>query len=448
MMQNDFDLVVIGTGTAAGPAASKCRAAGWSVAVVDSRPFGGTCALRGCDPKKVLVGASEVVDGVRRMQGKGVESDGARLDWADLMRFKRTFVEPVPAARERAFARAGIAAFKGRARFVAPTTIEVDGERLAARQVLVASGAMPAPLRFPGADLLIDSTRFLELESLPRRIAFVGGGYVSMEFGHVARRAGAEVHVVHRGERPLERFDPDLVSRLVDATRALGIEVHLESEVRRVEATASGVRVVTSRDEVIEADLAVHGAGRVPEIDDLDLEAAGIERNQNGVVVNEYLQSVSNPAVYAAGDAAATGAPKLTPVSGMHGHVVASNLLKGNHRKPDHSVVPSIVFTVPPLASVGLSERAARERGLAVEVHHEDTSDWYSSRRVGVKHSAFKVLVERGTDRILGAHVLGIDAEQVINVFTMAIHAKMTAAEIKQTIFAYPTGASDVSYMV
>jgi glutathione reductase (NADPH) len=393
-MRKSFDLVVIGTGTAGSIAASECRRAGWEVAVVDSRPFGGTCALRGCDPKKVLVGAAEAIDWVRRMKGKGIEPDGVRVDWRDLMRFKATFVEPVPAMKERSFIEAGIAVFHGRAHFADPTTIEVGGDTLLGRHVLIASGAMPAPLGFPGSEHVIDSTAFLELEALPKRIVFVGGGYVSLEFAHVARRAGAaEVHVVHRGWRPLERFDPDLVSRLVDATRALGIEVHLGSEVRGVDATASGVRVATAHDSAIEADLVVHGAGRVPEIDDLGLEAVGIERNPRGVVVNSYLQSVSNPAVYAAGDAAGTGAPKLTPVSSMDGRIVATNMLKGNQQKHDHGVVPSIVFTVPPLASVGLLEHEARGRGLSFEVHHADTSGWYSSRRVAMKPSAFKVLV-------------------------------------------------------
>jgi glutathione reductase (NADPH) len=331
---------------------------------------------------------------------------------------------------------------------VAPTAIAVGGDTVVGKHVLLASGAIPAPLGFPGAEYLTDSTQFLDLEQLPKRIVFVGGGYISFEFAHVARRAGAEVHIVHRGKRPLEAFDPDLVEGLVDATRALGIDVHLESEVCRVDAIDGGVRVETSQGRAIEAELAVHGAGRAPELDGLDLDVARIERKPNGVAVNEYLQSVSNPAVYAAGDAAATGAPKLTPVSTMDGHVAASNMLKGNHRKPDYREVPSMVFTVPPLASVGLSERAARDGGFAVDVHHEDTSGWYAARRVGAKHSAFKVLIDRKTDRILGAHILGVHAEEVINVFALAMRAKLTAAEIKQTIFAYPTPASDISYML
>ncbi len=446
-MQNAFDLVVIGTGTAGSVAASKCRSAGWSVAVVDSRPFGGTCVLRGCDPKKVLVGAAEVVDWARRMKGRGIAT-APRIEWAELMRFKRTFVEPVPAMKERGFADAGIATFHGRARFVSPTALQVSDTTITGRHVLIASGAIPAPLGVPGEEHLIDSTRFLELEALPRRLVFVGGGYISFEFGHVAVRAGAEVSIVHRGARPLERFDPDLVARLLEATRAAGIDVHLDSAVHRIERTPSGARILTSTGRTIEADLAVHGAGRAPEIDELDLEAAGIERNRYGVAVNEYLQSVSNPAVYAAGDAAGTGAPKLTPVSSMDGHVAASNMLKGNHRRPDYTEVPSVVFTVPPLASVGLLEDTANERALEFDVHHEDTSSWYSARRVAATHSAFKTLVEKGTGRILGAHVLGFDAVEAINLFALAMRTKMTAADLKQTIFAYPSGASDLSYMV
>ncbi len=447
-MKKNFDLVVLGTGTAGSAAASQCRAAGWEVAIVDSRPFGGTCALRGCDPKKVLVGATEAIDWVRRMKGKGVTSDGVRIDWPELIRFKQTFVDSTPSMKEKGFAKAGITALHGRARFVDRTTIEVDGDVLVARHVLIATGAMPAPLGFPGEQHVIDSTQFLDLAELPTRIVFVGGGYVSLEFAHIAARAGAEVHVVHRGERPLEPFDADLVARLVEATRDLGIHLHLGTEVRGIEKTDGGLRVLTSKGAAIVADLVVHGAGRAPEIDDLGLEKAGIDRNREGVAVNEYLQSVSNAAVYAAGDAAGTGAPKLTPVSSMDGHVAATNMLEGNRRKPDYTEVPSVVFTVPPLASVGLLEKAAAAQGLAFDVHHEDTSGWYASRRVSMKHTAFKVLVEKGTGRILGAHVLGFDAEEIINVFAIAIRAKMTAAAVKETIFAYPSGASNLSYML
>ena len=197
-----------------------------------------------------------------------------------------------------------------------------------------------------------------------------------------------------------------------------------------------------------EVDMVVHSAGRVPDIDDMTLEKAGVERDKRGVLVNEYLQSVSNPAIYAAGDAAASGGLPLTPVASMEGHVVASNLLKGNHRQPNHGGVPTVVFTLPPLSSVGLREEEARKQGLKFTVKNEDTSGWYSSRRVGMKYSGFKTLVEEGSGRILGAHLLGPHAEEVVNIFALAIRLGLKAEDLKTMIYAYPTSASDISYMV
>lgn len=445
-----FDLIALGTGSAASTVATRCRRAGWTVGIVDSRPFGGTCALRGCDPKKVLVGNAEAIDWIARLEGKGIRAGQVHVDWPELMRFKRSFTGPVPAHREDAFKKAGIDVFHGRARFVGPTAVQVDDHMLEGRYVLVATGAKPQDLPIPGRELLTTSDQFLELDALPSRIVFVGGGYISFEFAHVAVRAGAHVTMLHRGARPLVRFDPDLVKLLVERSRALGIDIRLETSVTAIERTAAGLAVHTQqagRDERLEADLVVHGAGRVPEIDDLDLEGAGIEREKRGIKVNEYLQSVSNPHVYAAGDAAASG-PPLTPVAGYDGRIVAANLLEGNRRTPDYTVVPSVVFTVPPLASVGLGEDEARRRGLTFVANHQRTTGWYSSRRVGETHAAFKVLVETGSGRILGAHLVGPHAEDVINLFALAMRAGLTGPDLKEMLFAYPTHASDLAYMV
>src|SRR5262249_45961436 len=269
---------------------------------------------------------------------------------------------------------------------------------------------------------------------LPARIAFVGGGYISLEFAHVTARAGAQVRVLHRGARPLERFDQDMVDRLVRATRELGIALHLNTAVRTISRRAGHFAVYSSADgtpQKFEADLVVHGAGRVPDIDDLDLERAGVERMKGGIRVNEFLQSVSNPAVYSAGDAAASGGPPLTPVGAIEGEVVAANLLNGNHRTPDLAAVATIAYTLPPVASVGLPQATAREKGLKFRVNHQDTSGWYSTRRLGAKYSAVKVLIEEGSERILGAHLVGPHAEEQINLFTLAIRSGIRASEIE-----------------
>jgi glutathione reductase (NADPH) len=398
----------------------------------------------------MLVSAAEALQAVRSMGGRGVRVRESSIAWAELMDFKRTATDPVPRQVEQGWAEMGIDTFHGRARFVASTTLAVGDDRLVGRRVVIAAGAIPAPLRFPGAELLTTSERFLELDELPARIVFVGGGYVSFEFAHVAARAGAEVTILHRGRRPLEGFDPDLVDVLVTRTQELGVRIETATEVQGVER-AGDVLVVRAftdgRERPFAADMAVHGAGRVPEVDDLGLETAGVERGPRGVVVNEYLQSVSNPDVYAAGDAAASG-PPLTPKAAQDAEAVATNLLQGNRQTPNYEGLASVVFTVPPLAAAGLGEAAARARGLRFRAHRQDTSHWFSTRRLGETRSAFKILVDDGSQRLLGAHLFGPHADEVINVFAVAIRLGLRADHLKHVPFAYPTSASDIPYML
>ena len=451
MTQQTYDLVAIGTGSAALAVASRCRKAGWSVAVVDSRPYGGTCALRGCDPKKVLIAATEALQWGRRLDGHGVDPGNARIDWRELMAFKETFVGSVPEDNERWLADANIDAFLGVAKFISRSAVQVGESVLEGKHLVIAAGAKPAVLGIPGEEHLITSTDFLDLNDLPARIAFVGGGYISMEFANIAVRAGAKVTVLHRGSRPLRGFDPDLVDKVILAARGAGIDLKLETQVDRITKTASGVSVEVSSpsgSQTLEADAVVHGAGRVPEIGDLELETAGVDSGRRGVLVNEFLQSVSNSAFYAAGDAADTAGYPLTPVAVEEGRVVAANLLNGNEVRPDYRGTPTVAFTLPPIAAVGLNEEEARKQGLEFSVNYQDTSGWYSTRRVGEKYSASKVLVQSDTGRILGAHLLGPSADELINIFALAIRRGLTADDLKDTIFAYPTHASDVGHMV
>ena len=450
-MQDKFDLVVIGTGTAGSTVASQCRAAGWSVAVIDSLPFGGTCALRGCDPKKVLVGTAELLDFSRRLLGKHTVKGKLTIDWPELIRFKRSFTDPVPKEKESSFEKVGIKSFHGRAKFVDGNSLEVTGQQLTARFIVIAAGARPASLGIPGEEHLINSTQFLELEQLPAEIVFVGGGYIAMEFAHVAVRAGARVTILHRGTRVLEGFDPDLVSSLSSRSEELGIALRTGTTVEAIEKSGSKFTVHARREgkkTSFTCDLAVHAAGRVADIDDLDLESAHVEREKKGVKVNEYLQSVSNPTIYAGGDAAASDGMPLTPVAGYDGKVIAANVLSGNQVKAEYDAIPTVVFTIPPLASVGMAEETAKRNGLRFRRNHMEIGGWYSSRRVGERTAAFKVLVEERSERILGAHLLGPAAEETINLFALAMRKAITASDLKQVLFAYPTHASDVQYMV
>lgn len=444
-----YDLVIIGTGTAAQVASSRVRAAGWSVAVIDHRPFGGTCALRGCDPKKMLIAGAEAIDWARRMKGHGVKGE-LRIDWPELIAFKRSFTDPVPGKLERRFADQGIDAFHDQARFIGRDTLAIDGAKLKTRHILIATGARPAPLGIAGEEHLTTSDRFMELETLPSRIVMVGGGYIAAEFSHIAARAGALVSVLQRGPQLLPRFEPDLVGWLMEAFRAIGVDVRTSTAVEAIEKTGDGFRVRARGKQgeiAIEADLVVHAAGRVPDLEALDLAAAGLATEKGRLKLNEFLQSVSNPAVYAAGDAAAAG-PPLTPVSSHDAKVVAANLLQGNHRRPDYRGVPSVAFTLPPIARVGLIEVEARALGLKFRMQAKNVPDWFTARRVGENVYGFKVLVDEDTDRVLGAHLVGPNVDEVINLFGLAIRHDLAAENLKTTIFAYPTGASDIGYML
>lgn len=448
-MTNNYDLIVIGSGSGGSIAAAKGHQAGWTVAVIDDRPFGGTCALRGCDPKKVLQGAAELQDWQQRMKGWGMEGETS-IQWQELMGFKRTFTEHVPERKEQSFHNNGIDTYHGKVSFIADNQLMVDNEVLQGERILIASGAQPVPLHVDGEEHLTTSDQLLEWEDLPERIVFIGGGYISFEFAHIAARAGAEVHIVHRGPRPLKQFDPDLVDQLLQASEAIGIPVHHEYEVNKIEKTDEKLNVHAESGEqtiTLPADAVVHGGGRAPALD-VDLQKGNIKAGPNGVEVNDYLQSMTNPRVYAAGDAAATKGLPLTPVASMESHIAASNILKGNNKKAEYPPMASLVFTVPKLASVGMTEEEARQSGRNISIKYEDVHDWFTYRRTNESHAAFKLLIDQDKDQIVGAHFLSEEADELVNHFTTAIQFGIPPKQFKQVIFAYPTAASDIAHML
>ena len=295
----------------------------------------------------MLISGAEAIDAAHRMQSRGVTGE-LRINWPELIAFKRTFTDPVPQKQESRYAAQGIDAFHGLARFTRPDAVRVVGRSSRRVHVLIATGARPVPLQFPGTEHIITSDRFLELESLPPRIVLIGGGYIAAEFSHIAARAGAQVTVLQRGDHMLPHFDPDLVGWLMVKFTELGIDVRTQSTVERIEQTANGFLVHADGaqgKQAVAADLVVHAAGREPDLEDLDFpKQSHVAVGSGRLELNEYLQSVSNPLVYAAGDAANMG-PPLTPVSGHDGKVVATNILEGTRRKPDYRGVPSVAFT-------------------------------------------------------------------------------------------------------
>ena len=450
-MSEDYDLIVIGAGMAGVAAANKCGAAGWRVAIVDALPYGGTCALRGCDPKKILRRGAEVIDAARLMQGKGIDAGDLSINWTDLMEHKRGFTDPVPDKMEKGLTGNGVETLHGAARFTAENTLEVGKKTYRSKRFLVAAGAMPRPLGFAGANLVIDSTKFLNLASLPERILFIGGGFVSFEFAHIVARTASKPTVVDRGARPLRGFDPDLVEMLIERSAGIGVDLMREAEIVSVSQADGAFAVkVTSGDQArtIETDLVVHGAGRVAALADLNLEAAGVDYSDKGIVVAPHLQSTTNSAVYAAGDSADTDGLPLTPVAVIEGKVAASNMLKNGQIAPDYAGIPTAVFTVPEVARVGMLENEATDAGHDVDVRFTDTGGWYSNYRIGETSAAAKILVDKSNGKILGAHLFGPEYAELINFFGLAIKLGLTAKQLRSMTAAYPSVGSDLGSLL
>lgn len=450
-MTHGYDLMVIGAGMAGVSAANKCAAAGWRVAIVDALPYGGTCALRGCDPKKILRRGAEIIDSARLMRGKGIDDADLSVNWTELIKHKHGFTDPVPQKTEDGLSGNGVDTLHGHARFTGANTIAIGGTSYQAAHFLIAVGARPRPMRFPGHEHLVDSTSFMDLPELPERILFVGGGFVSFEFAHIAARAGSLPLILDRGPLPLKAFDPDLVELLINRGADVGIELWRSTTITAIEKSPTGYQVSVERSgqpETAELDLVVHGAGRIPDLAPLDLDAAGVEWDEHGVRVAPHLQSTSNPAVYAAGDAANSPGLPLTPVAVFEAKVAASNMLKATTTVPDYAGVPTAVFTIPELTRVGMLEQEAHDQGLDVDVRYRDTSGWYSNYRIGETSAATKILIDRSTDLVVGAHLLGHGYGELINLLGLAMKLDLTTRQLKSMTAAYPTVGSDLGSML
>jgi len=438
-----YDLIVIGTGSTGSGVAYLCRDAGWKVAITDSKPFGGTCALRGCDPKKILVGVAEIIDRSADLKGKGIEKV-PKINWKDLMNFKNSFTKPIPKNNEKAYKKAGIDPYSGEAIFIEKNILKIGKQKIEGKNIVIATGAKPRKLNIPGEEFIILSDKFLETKKLPKEIIFVGGGFVSFELAHVAARAGSNVKIIHKNKNVLKNFDRDLVNILLKEFKEIGIEVILNNPVNLIEKKGKEF-IVHSKKKRFKTKMVVHGAGRVANIGKLNLKKAGVKYNEKGIIVNNYLQT-SNSKIYSGGDSATSGMP-LTPVAGLHGRVIGKNLLKKNSLKVNNNITASVVFTYPPLASVGLTEEEAKKKKIKYKKSFVNTSSWYNSKRIGLKYSGYKLLTDK-KNNIIGMHLLYPNADDVINMFVLAIKNRLKIEDIQNYLFSYPSNSYDIKYMV
>lgn len=445
-----FDIFIIGTGVAGSAIANKCAQVGKRVGIVDNKPYGGTCAIRGCTPKKILVGVTNAVESSRNLLGKGVDK-APSIVWKDLIAFKDSITDPIPANIEEKFKENRIVTFHGNPKFIAENQLRIGSETIETEKIVIATGATHRELAIPGAEHALSSDDFFDMKQIPKSLLFIGGGYIAFEFAHIAARSGAKVTIIDIEATSLPHFDNDIVKHLVDATKDLGVEFVMNTKVAEIKKSRNSYTVVGEshgKKKGFECDVVFNTSGRVPSLKGLDLEKGNVSYSNKGIEVNEFMQSVSNSHVYAAGDNTATDGLPLTPFASMEAYAVIQNILKGNIKKSDFSIRPTAVFTLPTLAMVGMTEEEAREKKLNVRVNYKSVPNWFTAKHLGVKTYAFKVIIDNDSDLILGAHIIGPNSEETINLFVVAMKAQMTTKEIKSIPLVFPTASTDIGRMI
>jgi len=426
------------------------REAGFEVVMLEPDLLGGTCPNRGCMPKKVLVAAAHALDEIERAKTHHIVVGKPSLDWAALIDREKAMIAGIPDSLGNLMNRRGVEVIRDRGRFAGPNAVTVGEETLEAKHIVIATGSTPRRLPFPGAELMITSDDVLNERRLPASVVFVGGGVIALEFSHVYARAGAAVTILEALPRLLGNFDAGAVAQLRRETERIGVAVHTAVEVRRIERAGERLRVVyeeSGAERTAEVERVVNGAGRVANVAGLDLTIGKVTAERGKIALDEHLRSTSNPAVYVCGDTV-TETAQLSPIATYEGRIVGRNIVDGPKHTPDYTGIPSCVFTVPTLASVGLTQADAEANGRDVRAAVNDMHEWLSGRTYAENAAWAKVVIDNGTDRILGAHLFGHAAEELIHIFALAIKHSITATELRDFVYGFPTLSADIKSML
>jgi glutathione reductase (NADPH) len=438
----DFDFLVIGGGSGGVRAARLAAERGVRVALVECGPMGGTCVNAGCIPKKLYSYAAHYAHAFEEAAGYGwMLSSSRRLDWATLKARRAAEIERLNGVYERVLAAAGVEILRGRARMADRHTVVVDDRRVTAAHVLIATGAKSALPDFPGHDLVLTSGHMFDLPDVPRRLLVIGGGYVACEFASILRGMGAEVVLVHRRSGVLTGFDDDVRRFMLDEMEAEGIEFRLDATVTRIELE-DGRRIVTLSDgSLIHADAVLCAIGREPNTAGLGLETADVELTSSGaIVIDEHFQT-STPSIHAVGDV--IDRVQLTPVALREAMVLVDRLFGNNSLSMDYAAIPTAVFTHPNIATVGLTETDARARYPDVAIYRSTFRALKHTLSGRATRTLMKLVVDATSDRVIGLHMVGEDAGEVVQGFAVAMRAGATKAQFDSTIGIHPTVAEE-----
>jgi glutathione reductase (NADPH) len=444
MTDFEFDLITIGAGSGGVAASRRAAAYGAKVAIVEGRRVAGTCVLRGCVPKKLLVYGVHFHDEIEDAAGYGWTIGASSLDWAKLIAAKDREVDRLHGIYIKLLQDSGVAILDGWATVVGPNEVRIGERTLRARHILIASGGRPEKPAIPGIEHTISSDEALDLKALPRRMVIVGGGYIAVEFAGIFSAAGVEVTELIRADRILRGFDGDIRTHLTGEMAKRGVTIRSGVQVAAIEKTGAGYRLATQSGEVIDNDLVMYATGRVPNTTGMGLEQVGVTLNKRGAIAVDEWQQTTVPGVFAVGDC--TDRINLTPVAIAEGRAVAETLFNRNPMRMDHHNVPSAVFSQPPVGSVGLSEEAA-DAIAPCDIYRAVFRPMKHTLSGRDEKTMMKLVVDRASGTVLGAHMVGADAPEIIQGLAIGVKAGLTKAQWDRAVAIHPTAAEEFVLM-
>ena len=441
MADYQYDLFTIGAGSGGVRASRMSARYGAKVAVAESLYLGGTCVNVGCIPKKLFSYAAHVHDDIADAAGFGWHIEAPSFDWPTLRANKDKEIARLNQVYERLLVDAGVDIMRGRATLLDAHTVAINGQQFSARHILIATGGWPVKPDIPGAEHAISSNEFFHLESLPRRVVVFGGGYIAVEFSSIFNGLGAETTLVNRGPQVLKDFDADLGIMLAAEMAKKGIDMRLGTSIEQIEKQGAAYKVSLNGGEVLEADCVLFATGRAPHTANLGLEAAGVVLNKNGAIKVDAQFRTSVPTIYAIGDCTDTLA--LTPVALAEGMVVADQLFNDGKRSVGYDNIPTAIFSHPNVGTVGLSEAEARKRYAEVKIFKSNFRALKHTLSGNAERTLMKLIVDAASDRVLGVHMVGADAGEIIQGFAVALNCGATKAQFDATIGIHPTAAEE-----
>ncbi len=442
MAKYDFDLFTIGAGSGGVAASRRAGAYGARVAICEERRVGGTCVLRGCVPKKLLVYASHIRTELADAAGYGWNIGEVSLDWGRLIHAKNAELDRLEGIYQRMLGQAGVEVHAGRGVIIDPHTVEVEGRTFTAERILVATGGWPTLPEIPGIEHAITSNEALDLSEVPRRAAVVGGGYIGVEFAGIWNGAGSQVTLLVRGDNVLRGFDHDVRETLSEEMRKEGVELRCSTRVHAIEKTDEGLELRLDRGEHLVVDQVLFATGRHPHSTELGLEEVGVQTNDAGAIIVDEWSKTSVDGIWAVGDV--TTRIALTPVAIADGRAFVETEFHDNPTPVDHGAVPTAVFSDPPVGTVGITEAAARELGTGpVDVYRAEFRPMKFVLPGRDSKTMMKLIVDRETDRVLGLHMVGPDAPEIVQGFAVALKAGATKKQFDATVGIHPSSAEE-----